>query len=74
MGRGKAADAVRGACAWACMRRDPGYREAWTAKAGPERFEPAPFSLRVQTEADLAAAHWGLAHRGRQRRARGRRA
>ena len=63
MGRGKAADAeaMRGACAWACMRRDPGYRAAWAAQAGPVRFEAAPFPLRVQTRADLAAAKWGLA-------------
>ena len=63
MGRGKAADAeaVRGACAWACMRREPGYRAAWAAGAGPVRFEAAPFPLRVQTAADFAAAEWGLA-------------
>ena len=63
MGRGKAADAetMRGACAWACMRREPGYRAAWAAQAGPLRFEAAPFPLRVQTAADLAAAEWGLA-------------
>ena len=63
MGRGKAADAewMRGACGWACMRRDPGYRAAWAAEAGPMRFEAAPFPLRVQTRADLAAADWGLA-------------
>ena len=63
MGRGKAADAetVRGACAWACMRRDPGYRAARAAEAGPVRFEPAPFPIRGQTRADLAAADWGLA-------------
>ena len=63
MGRGKAADAaaVRGACAWACMRRDPGYRAAWAAQAGPVRFEAAPFPLRVQTAADIVAADWGLA-------------
>ena len=63
MARGKAADAetMRGACAWACMRRDPGYRAAWAAEAGPVRFESAPFPLRVQTSNDLAAAVWGLA-------------
>ena len=61
MGRGRAAETVRRACAWACMRRDPGYRAAWAAQAGPARFEPAPFPLRVQTRADLAAADWGLA-------------
>ncbi len=49
----------RGACA--CMRRDPGYRAAWAAQACPARFEAAPFPLRVQTAADLAAAGWGLA-------------
>ena len=63
MGRGTAADAktVRGACAWACMRRDPGYRAAWSAQADPVRFEAAPFPLRIQTAADRAAADWGLA-------------
>lgn len=50
MGRRKAADVetMRGACAWA-------------AEAGAARFEAAPFPLRVQTPADLAAADWGLA-------------
>ena len=48
-------------CAWAWMRRDPGYRAAWAAEAGPLRFEAAPFPLRVQTRADLSAADWGLA-------------
>ena len=52
---------MRGACAWACMRRDPGYRAAWAARASPVRLEAAPFPLRVQTAADLAAADWGLA-------------
>ena len=52
---------MRGACAWACVRRDPGYRAAWAAEADPVRFEAAPFPLRVQTRADLAAAEWGLA-------------
>ena len=63
MGRGKEADAdkMRGACAWACMRRDPGYRAACAALAGRVRFEAAPFPVRVQTRADLAAAEWGLA-------------
>lgn len=63
MGRGKAKDrsAVRSALAWAAMRRDPGYRAAWAAEAGPVRLEPAPFPLRVQTRADLRAAHeWSL--------------
>lgn len=76
MARGKAKDAgtkqagpknagpVRGALAWAAMRRDPEYRAAWAAwaaEAGPARFEPAPFPLRIQTEADLGAApRWPL--------------
>lgn len=63
MSRSKAAKAegIRGACAWACMRRDPGYRAAWAAEAGPVRFEAAAVPLRVQTGPDLAAAEWGLA-------------
>ena len=62
MGRGKAKDpeTVRGAHAWAWMRRDPGYRAAWTAHAGAPRFETAAFPLRVQTEADLAADDWDI--------------
>jgi len=53
--------AVRGALAWAYLRRDPAYRAAWAAHAGPARFEGAGFPLRVQTEADLlAAADWAL--------------
>lgn len=67
MGHGKAAEAqtvrgaVRGALAWAAMRRDPGYRAAWAAQAGAPRFEAADFPLRVQTAADLgAAAEWSL--------------
>ena len=38
------------------MRRRPEYRTAWAAKGGTPRFEAAAFPLRVQTEADLAAA------------------
>lgn len=63
MTRGAAAerDAVRGAHAWAYMRRDPDYRRAWAAHAGAVRFEDAGFPLRVQTEADvLAEADWAL--------------
>ena len=62
MGRGRATapDPVRGAHAWAYMRRDPDYRAAWAAQAGPPRFEAAAFPLRVQTGADLAAADWAL--------------
>lgn len=53
-------DTLRGAHAWAWMRRDPGYCEAWAAQAGEPLFEAAAFPLRVQTDADLAAAGWGL--------------
>ena len=63
MGRGKTGvpDIVRGAHAWAYMRRDPDYCAAWAGHAGPPRFEAAAFPLRVQTGADLAAAaDWGL--------------
>jgi len=61
--RGKAGggDAVLGAHAWAYMRRNPGYRAAWTAHAAPFRFEEADIPVRLQTEADLLAeAEWAL--------------
>ena len=63
MGRGKTGvpDIVRGAHAWAYMRRDPDYRAAWAGNAGLPRFEAGAFPLRVQAGADLAAAaDWGL--------------
>ena len=63
MGRGKATvpDSVQGAHAWAYMRRDPDYGAAWAAHAAPPRFEAGAFPLRVQSEADLAAAaQWAL--------------
>ena len=63
MSRGKAParDPVLGAHAWAYMRRNPGYREAWAAHAVPLRFEDADIPVRVQTEADLLAeAEWAL--------------
>ena len=60
-GKTKAADTVEGAHAWSYMRRDPDYRAAWQAHADPPRFEEAAYRLRVQTEADLAAAaDWAL--------------
>ena len=40
----------------------PGYRAAWTAQAGPPRFEAAGYPLRVQTEADLLAAEGWFLH------------
>lgn len=48
---------VRG---WRYFRRHPGYRAAWRAGAGEAAFEPAPYPLRVQSRADLAAVRFGL--------------
>ena len=52
--------AIRGAHAWAYMRRDPRYCAAWAAQAGAARFEDAAFPIKVQGEADLAAEAWSL--------------
>ena len=49
--------------AWEFLKRNPGYEEAAAeAAAGAARApaEPAPFPMRVQTDADLAASAWGL--------------
>ena len=48
--------------AWEFLQRNLGYREeaADAADAPPAPMEPAPFPMRVQTEADLAASKWGL--------------
>ena len=54
---GPALDASR---AWAYFRRHPGYGADWRALAAVAAYEPAAFPLRVQCEADLAAARWGL--------------
>lgn len=54
-------DAVRGAHAWAYLRRNPDYRDAWLAHALPPHYEDMDIPVRVQGEADLlAAADWGL--------------
>ena len=54
-------ETLRGAHAWAYLRRDPDYRAAWAAHAAPPRFEAAGFPLRVQSQADLLAeAKWAL--------------
>ena len=63
MSRGGVADrhAVRGAHAWAYLRRDPGYRAAWAALGEAPCFEEAEIPVRLQSEADLlAAADWSL--------------
>ena len=47
--------------AWQSLRSNPDYRTEWKAhgSAAPV-LEPAPFPLRVQSEADLMARRWGL--------------
>ena len=56
-----AADAALGAArAWGYFRRHPEYRAAWRSLAGRAAFETAAFPLRIQSEADLEAASWGL--------------
>ena len=54
--RAAVAEPVQGAPARAYLRRGPDYRAAWVEHASLPRFEAAAFPLRVQTEADLAAA------------------
>ena len=49
-----------GVWAWEVLRCREDYRAAWAASAGPAGHEPAPFPVRIQSEADLAAAAWGL--------------
>ena len=48
-----------GGRAWRFLKRNPEYIEA-RGMTAPAPREPAPFPLRAQTEADLAAAAWGL--------------
>ena len=46
---------------WQELRSNPGYVADWRVHAGePASLEPAPFPLRRQTVADLAAARWDL--------------
>lgn len=49
-----------GVSSWRVMRRQEAYVVAWRASAAAPSFEPAPFPLRVQSEADLGAAAWRL--------------
>ena len=50
-----------GAVTWAFLRRRPDYRAAWQAHAGAPEYEAAPFPVRMQSHADLAAAApWSL--------------
>ena len=47
--------------AWQILRRIPAYRDAWRRRRPPPGLsEPAPFPVRLQTAADLAAARFGL--------------
>ena len=47
--------------AWQSLRTNPDYRAGWKAHGSTEPvLEPAPFPLRVHSEADLMAARWGL--------------
>ena len=46
---------------WAALRRRRDYVSDWRARVGgPAPLEPAPFSVRRQTRADLGAARWDL--------------
>lgn len=47
--------------AWRFIRASEGYRRAWLRRAPfPGLPEAAPFPVRLQTAADLAALDWGL--------------
>ena len=61
-GRKKAPVAAAGIVrAWPFLKPDPEYAAAFREMAAPPVFEDAPFPIRIQTEADLAAAEpWGL--------------
>ena len=46
---------------WHALRANPDYKADWRAHGGaPEVVEMAGFGLRMQSEADLKAARWGL--------------
>ena len=49
-----------GIWAWEVLRCRDDYRAVWAASAVQAEHEPAPFPIRIQSEADLAAASWGL--------------
>ena len=47
--------------AWRFIRASAGYRKAWRRRLPPPGLpEAAPFPVRLQTAADLAALDWGL--------------
>ncbi|MYA88236.1 MAG: hypothetical protein F4X97_07260 [Boseongicola sp. SB0662_bin_57] len=49
-----------GVLAWKVLRRVPECREAWSVHGTAHGLEPGPFRIRVQAEADLEAARFGL--------------
>ena len=50
-----------GARAWDYLQCDPDYRAGWREAALPPAWEDAPFPLRIQAQADLAAlGSWRL--------------
>ena len=52
---------VRSGETWAFLRLNPDYRAARAASAAPPQCEAAPFTVRVRSKADLAAAEpWRL--------------
>ena len=49
-----------GARAWQFLKRNPDFGEAWAVHAATPVLEAAPFRLARQSEADRAAARFGL--------------
>ena len=57
----EAPDGCSGYQRWQPLRSNPEYSADWRAHGSAAvQQEPAPFPLRVQSEADLVAARWGL--------------
>ena len=58
---GDVLDSVTLSSRWGALRHNRDYVAEWRAHAGePALPEAAPFRVRTQTTADLAAARWGL--------------
>ena len=61
MGRARTSTSTGAVSAWRFLKRNPDYiQEWWSVAAGIPPAEGEPFPIRVQTEADLKAAKWGL--------------
>lgn len=57
----KAPEGCSGYQLWQPLRANPEYRADWRVHgSAAAQLEPAPFPLRIQSEADLIAARWGL--------------